>query len=161
MRGRKAKTKEEWIQFILSSMIKKIENGCWEYQGTINQWGYGRISCGGRKNEKILLVHRLIYEYYFGVIPDKLFVCHDCDNTKCCNPDHLFLGTHIDNMEDMVKKGRAYRSRGEKSGMHKLTTEQVMAIRKDTRKQVEIAKEYGVVKSTICMIKNRTSRKYE
>jgi len=152
-------TKDDVIKKILSNLKK---NGkCLEYRIGMNSGGYCRVKMGGRKNTSSALAHRLIYEHYFGPIPDGLFVCHTCDNRKCCNPKHLFLGTHLDNMKDMAKKGRANISWGEKSGVHKLTTKQVEAIRKDKRTQVEIAKEYGVAKSTICMIKNRTSRKYE
>ncbi len=157
--GRYISIKDDFIKKILSNLKKNGE--CLEYTINMAKNGYSRITLGGRKNKKMLLVHRLIYEYYFGSIPDKLFVCHTCDNPPCCNPDHLFLGTHIDNMKDMVEKGRAYISWGKKSGNCKLTTKQVKAIREDKRKQVEIAKEYRVAKSTICMIKNRTSRKYE
>lgn len=157
----KIKTREEWIQHILSSLDKDNDKECWEFLGRKNIYGYGLICTGGRKLKKDVLVHRLIYTHFYGEIPDGLCVCHDCDNPPCVNPAHLFLGTNKDNMEDMAKKGRAYRTIGEKSGMCKLTTEQIIAIRGDNRKQIEIAEDYGVARSTVCMIKNRTSRKYE
>ena len=64
--------------------------------------GYGKI----KYQQKYYSVHRLIYEYYKGDIPDGLFVCHTCDNPSCMNPDHLFLGTCKENIRDSVKKGR-------------------------------------------------------
>ncbi len=156
---RKIKTKEEWIQHILS-VSNKNDKMCWVFEGRKHD-GYGIVCTGGRKEKKDLLVHRLIYEHFYGPIPDNLCVCHHCDNPPCVNPDHLFLGTNRDNVKDKVKKGRAHRTIGERSGMCKLTREQVLAIRSDERRQVDIAADYGVAKSTICMIKNKTSRKYE
>lgn len=159
--AKKPRTKEEWVQYILSSLEKNSENGCWVFKGRKNKEGYGAICINKKGNQKYLRAHRLIYEHYFGPIPKGMLICHDCDNPPCVNPDHLFIGTNKDNMYDKVEKGRASRTIGEKSGMCKLTKAQVEAIRNDKRRQTEIAKDYGVVKSTICMIKNRTSRKYE
>jgi hypothetical protein len=141
--------------------IRKMPSGCWEVQFGINKQGYGVISVGQGKNPEKYQAHRVAYEVFVGEIPNGLFVCHKCDNTKCVNPDHLFLGTHTDNMRDMINKGRRYITYGERSGLCKLTTEQVLKIRKDTRLGTIIAKEYGVTKSTISMIRTRASRCYE
>lgn len=81
-----------------------------------------------------------------------------CDNPPCLNPDHLFLGTHKDNMEDMAKKDRAYRIIGEKSDVCKLSKKRIETIRKDQRKQIEITREYGLSKSHVSMIKNYKTR---
>lgn len=81
-----------------------MPNGCVEYAGT--KWSnkeYGRISyAGGSWN-----AHRLAWTLANGSIPPGLIVCHKCDNPACINLEHLFLGTHSDNMEDMAAKGRA------------------------------------------------------
>jgi hypothetical protein len=79
-------------------------DGCWEWTGGCNDWGYGMMKGDGGK---MLYAHRVSYELHHGEIPNGLFVCHVCDNPKCANPDHLFLGTHKDNMADMMVKGRA------------------------------------------------------
>lgn len=75
---------------------------CWEWQGFVGSNGYGRITIN-YKNET---VHRIAYQLSHGDIPEGLFVCHECDNKICCNPDHLWLGTAADNNEDCKNKGR-------------------------------------------------------
>lgn len=78
-------------------------DGCWLWTASTNHWGYGQLSCPGRS---YLRAHRLSYEMHVGPIPDGLFVCHRCDVPACVRPDHLFLGTPKDNVDDMVAKGR-------------------------------------------------------
>lgn len=86
----------------IKSKVVVDENGCWKWQGYISQNGYGNSTL---KNKRIQ-AHRLSYLAFIGEIPGGLFVCHKCDVRDCVNPDHLFLGTHLDNMRDMVQKGR-------------------------------------------------------
>lgn len=77
------------------------------------------------------LVHRVMYAAEVGQIPLGLLVLHKCDNPKCCNPEHLFLGTHKDNTQDCIAKGRFVITphKGEKNGNSKLTDDQVLKIR--------------------------------
>lgn len=85
-----------------SYYTKTNEDGCWIWQSTIAWRGYGLYSM----NRKRLAAHRASWIIHKGEIPDGLFVLHKCDVRTCVNPDHLFLGTQKDNMQDCIKKGR-------------------------------------------------------
>lgn len=78
-----------------------MKSGCWHFKGPISNNGYGKVGWHG----KVLHAHRLSYILLVGD-PGELFVLHKCDNRKCVNPEHLFLGTAKDNTHDMLKKGR-------------------------------------------------------
>jgi len=143
----------------------KKSDGCWEWMGATSR-GYGVFG-------KNYLTHRLSYTLAYGEIPDGLLVCHHCDNRRCVRPDHLFIGTHHDNTQDMVRKGRARHGelahpsgdehwmrktperirRGDRHHNIKLTDRQVAEIR--TRydaggiSQYRLAAEYGVSRATI------------
>ncbi len=80
-------------------------DGCWEWRGYRNPKGYGFTRPGGR-GVKGVLAHRLSWELHRGEIPEGMQVLHRCDNPPCVNPEHLFLGTNLDNIRDRVAKGR-------------------------------------------------------
>ena len=78
---------------------------CWNWNGRKDKDGYGRF----RFNSQDFYSHRVSWVLANGNIPNGLFICHHCDNPSCCNPEHLFIGTHLDNMFDMYSKGRGNR----------------------------------------------------
>lgn len=86
-------------------MARGINTPCWEWQGHIHKNGYGRLT-----NKRVTgYAHRFIWQAFNGEIPAGMDVCHHCDNRKCVNPDHLFLGSRKDNMQDAKIKGRLQR----------------------------------------------------
>lgn len=103
----------------------KVEKaaGCWTWTGGCDAQGYGAF-----KSTRMTKAHRFSWELHFGKITNGLWVLHRCDNPSCVRPDHLFLGTHEENMADMKAKGRG--QRGERQHMAKLTDADVIAIRK-------------------------------
>ncbi len=105
---------------------EKVTKGkCWEWQGCLNNLGYGQAWNGS----KVVLAHRLSYEMHRGPIPAGLCVCHSCDNPKCVNPAHLWTGTRSENMRDRLAKGRANIRRGEAHPDTKLTDAKVIELR--------------------------------
>lgn len=134
----------------LSRFNKKfiVTPGCWIWTATNASGRYGLISSGGKWH----LAHRVSYILNVGDIPAGMCVLHRCDNPKCVNPSHLFLGTHADNMLDMAQKGRARHT--------KLSVEQAKQIFRDTRSQRIIAADFGVSQRTVSVIKSGKMRQW-
>lgn len=133
-RGHKAPVTEELFLSWLD-----CTGECWIWQRSCIQGGYGTfVHFGGKGN----LAHRFAYELWVGPIPDDTFVLHHCDNPPCCNPEHLFLGTHKDNMRDMVQKRR--QTRGEHHPRNRLSEAEVKEIRMSSLSSRKIAPVYGV-----------------
>ena len=108
------------------------------------------------QNGKAITMHRKAWIEANGPVPEGLEVCHRCNNTKCFNPEHLYVATHAQNIQDAYNDGLISRQVGEEHPKAKLTNSDVVAIRADTRPNTAIAKEYGVAKSTVGRIKRRT-----
>jgi len=121
--------------------VKKTD-GCWLWTASVfARSGYGEFGLNG----KMVTAHRYSFLLNVGPIGPGLFVCHACDNRLCVRPDHLFLGTHQENVADCKSKRRTVS--GAKNGMAKLTGAQVLAIRRDYipgKNARELAEKYGV-----------------
>ena len=132
------------------AFMEKVSFGisdCWYWRGNTNQKGYGSFG----KKEK---AHRTSWVLFNGVIPPNKFVLHKCDIPGCVNPEHLFLGTNLDNMRDCKEKGRRtiVRHHPEKNPLAKLNVRKVLEMRRLRISQqltyIEIAKRYDVNYST-------------
>jgi hypothetical protein len=129
-------------------------SGCWLWTAAWNPQGYGQFTMPKRPQ----LAHRMAWTFYKGEIPTGVHVLHKCDTPACVNPDHLFLGSHQDNMTDAYRKGRV--AIGQKVGGCKLTAEQVIAIRGDERRYGKIGEAYGISVPHVSEIKRRLSWKH-
>lgn len=134
---------------------------CWLWIGTIKRpSGYGAFHIG---KLKYVPAHRFAWKLTYGEVPEGLDVCHHCDNPPCVRPDHLFVGTAFDNMQDRHRKGRTRVAHGERQHAAKLSAAAVRAIRarygKDGNSYVSLAAEYQVTPGTIVhIIKGRSWR---
>lgn len=141
-------TTEDIVRF--KGKYQEQSNGCYEWQAALNENGYGEFRVdGGRKK-----AHRVAYTIFKGEIPEGLLVCHSCDNKKCVNPAHLWLGTDKDNAVDRNTKNR--QNKGSLVNHAKLTEEDVISIKirlKSGQTQRSLAREYGVHHLTIHWIK--------
>lgn len=125
------------------------EQSCWEWKPKPGNCGYGMFTVSLNDKKIHASSHRIAFILAYGNTRSsgkKWFVCHRCDNRRCCNPLHLFVGTHMDNMMDMMAKGR------KKS---RFTDSQIAAIQSDARPQPEIAKEYGISQTLVSRLQRR------
>ena len=134
-------------------------SGCWNWSLTKDKDGYGKIKISG----KHWRVHRAVY---FTLNPDadkRLHVLHRCDNTCCCNPEHIYLGTNCDNVRDKVARGRQSRPIGELHPGAKLTEDRVRDVRAILNQgltQAEIGRQFGISQASVSLIKNRINWKH-
>lgn len=145
------------------NVIRGSPQECWPWVGKSRLSGYGFIGRGGRGTGK-LLAHRAAWEVTYGPIPDSdeyhgTVVRHTCDNRLCCNPQHLALGTQADNVRDMDVRGgrRTVARNGEAHHNARFTEADIRYIRSSPKRNVDLAKEYGVQRAVISGIRRRVS----
>lgn len=154
------------IKTRLMTNVAVDDAGCWNRTTSIDRKGYTKISHNGRSR----WAHRVSWIAFRSEIPEGMKVLHKCDNPKCINPDHLFLGTQAENMRDMQEKDRRHMPkgenhhfarmpecipRGERHHRTKFDNELVLRIRADPRGSTTIARELGVHRTTIIAIRAR------
>ncbi len=129
------------------------ESGCWLWLGPLTIWGYGQFYLDG----KVIRSHRVAWLLFRGPILENKHVLHHCDIASCVNPDHLYLGTHLDNMRDMALRRRSASMAGIKNPKARLTEEQVSQIRQSKISGPILAAKFGVTRTQINRIKNGNS----
>lgn len=146
-----------WPKIDLSDL-----DGCWPWMAGRLHWGHGAFTI----NAKMERAHRVMWVLHYGEIPQGLCVCHQCDNPPCCNPNHLFLGTHRENMADRNAKGRT--ASGDRSGsalhpevhqgerhwktrLKEVDIREIRALRGQIR-QIDLASRFGVDQGQISAI---------
>lgn len=116
---------------------------CWNWTASVAGRGYGQIKVPGARRQ--YYAHRLSYEMHHGEIGNGLLVCHTCDNPRCVNPKHLFLGSHADNLGDMASKGRhLYGEKNTKHVLSEMDVHRVFDLHEAYWSQGRIASKVGV-----------------
>jgi hypothetical protein len=144
---------ERFFKFISA---QSHPNDCWEWLGVKSHQGYGNFTF----NNHPVRAHRFSWELHGGTIPEGLLVCHHCDNPSCVNPLHLYVGTHVDNNNDTIKRGRNIDRKGSKHPCSVVTEKIALEIRSKSKQGQtgqELSREYGLCEATISNIKNRKS----
>jgi len=148
----------EAIEKLPARFLNKVDftDTCWLWNRSLVNYGYGVY----RSGDKMVRPHRFSWEKFNGEILNGLLVCHKCDVRSCVNPNHLFLGTHKDNLQDMYKKGRRKASHGEKHYRSKLKDSQIQEIKelysrgRTKFNQRELSEIYKIERSVISRIVN-------
>jgi hypothetical protein len=138
----------------LATKTAVLKSGCWTFTGGQDSWGYGAIYLNGAT----IGAHRASWLVHVGSISDGLHVLHKCDNRQCVNPNHLYLGTHQDNMKDKATRGRNY------AGLTVLDIDKVKEIKRiltsTHRTLQDIGNQYSVSRYTIHNIKTGKTWKH-
>lgn len=141
------------------SRIEKMEDGCWRVGGSKYGNEYAQLSLG--KGKGTVTAHRFSYELHHGPIPLGLYVCHRCDVKNCVNPDHLYAGTHEDNTQDNIDRGRFKLTKVRPLKTRRLVRQKNRCLHSDERRrmieeyesgkftQTELAKRYGMSQGAV------------
>jgi hypothetical protein len=138
------------VKRILERSVVDKDTGCWNWAGPTKGFGYGFLTTGSRADgtRKTEYAHRYSFRMAKGEIPKGAWVLHVCDNPKCVNPDHLYLGDRKRNVSDMIERGRRASSKGELNNNSLLTEADILMIRSERRTNHtsyrKLAKKYGI-----------------
>lgn len=139
-----------------SHVSRRAKSLCWLWNGHTNKKGYGRFSIEG----VLILVHRIAYKIGHQKEPGEHLVCHSCDVPRCCNPDHLFVGSDADNARDRDKKGRGRQLSGEDHPSSRLTDSEIISIRESKESVAHLAIKYGVTESAVQHVRRNRGWKH-
>lgn len=147
-------TKERMAERIVSSMAID-NNGCWIWNKTVSNNGYGTFAFGGGKNAR---AHRISYIAFRGEVPPGMDVCHKCDVRRCVNPDHLFVGTRSENLLDASAKGRLPRTKTVRGSTHpssKLTESlvgEILLALRSGEARASLSRRYAISQRVVLLI---------
>lgn len=161
------------IERFLAKVDIRGDDECWPWTGAVYNKGkkerldrlgrYGRFCIENVEGKtRTRGAHKQAYMLAYGEIPDGMVVRHTCDNPICCNPKHLVLGTHKDNMDDMNTKGRCRYLSGENHGSTKFSDEQIKEIRRRCKageSKTKLASEFSMSQSYVCLLAQDKFRK--
>lgn len=133
------------IREFWARVTPKGKRECWNWRGQVSARGYGRQQ--NPPGNHALFAHRVSFAIHFG--DTALYVCHRCDNPRCVNPYHLFAGTQLDNMRDMLSKGRKSGPLGVANHKAKLTAAKVRYIRQSRQSHSALGRKFGVSHQSI------------
>lgn len=139
------------VQRFMDKVSPEPNSGCWIWTGSLDVCGYARFGFDGRNSK----ASRVSLTLFKGITRIDGNACHKCDNRACVNPDHLYVGTQLDNMSDSIRRGTFQRVRGERKPLAKLTRDAVRDIRSKRLSTVEFAKLYGVATCTVRRVVRR------
>lgn len=138
----------------MEKVMPEPNTGCWIWMNFCNPKGYGMFHVISGKSMR--LSHCVSHELFKGEIPKGLLVCHHCDNPFCVNPEHLFLGTNLDNIKDKVRKGRQLNKNLKLSNQDAI---EMVTRFKNGENATDLAEEYGIYRATVYSIAYGKSRK--
>jgi hypothetical protein len=146
---------DKMIATLNKFVLQRKPDQCWPWLAFKSERGYGRITITSPNGNKVYYAHRVAYVKKYGPFPWKFEVCHSCDKPSCCNPNHLFLGTQLENIRDCINKQRFKmppQLKGEENGFSKLNQEKVDRIRLLSSLgvyQEDIAKEFNIARAYV------------